>query len=371
MTSSKIAHVPTRDVRLSEVQVDRELLVKQASLSIAIFIGFCFVFIINKWMPDRFGADSGAIGLVVEGVPNTLDASFVLPGEIYAFLGLNTSTKAGLANFFIYSLVFIWAVYRRLSTYSVFQVVLMAISLVLGAVFLGQYSKDVFVLVVVVAFLAARSSWKSEVVVVLSLGLYATIFRDYWWLILACYLTFRILTMHKITILRIVIIGLGILAVESVGFHYFLRIDLDHYRDQVNLARIQSDSVNTLISRIAPLGGMFGGWLNSVLIMFTLIVPIPLLLLGGIYYWAITAFILVLWILFFRRVQISQCNSQQTRLICLICSVLVTQSIFEPDFGSYLRHMTPLLPLFMITIQPTKAEVLHESSDRMMKSMHR
>jgi hypothetical protein len=42
------------------------------------------------------------------------------------------------------------------------------------------------------------------------------------------------------------------------------------------------------------------------------------------------------------------------RASALLVAVVSVQAIFEPDFGSYLKHLTPLMPLFL-TLVPLRA----------------
>jgi purine-cytosine permease-like protein len=110
----------------------------------------------------------------------------------------------------------------------------------------------------------------------------------------------------------------------------------------------------TLIEPFFDLEGPVGSLLNSAIVLVTFAVPLPLFLRLSPYYLVVAVFLLVLWFMFARAVHLSSAESRTdprwARLVALVLSLTVVQSVFEPDYGSYVRHLTPLLPLMLAVI---------------------
>lgn len=90
------------------------------------------------------------------------------------------------------------------------------------------------------------------------------------------------------------------------------------------------------------------------MVLVTFAVPLPLFLRLSPYYLVVAVFLLVLWFMFARAVHLSSDESRTdprwARLVALVLSLTVVQSVFEPDYGSYVRHLTPMLPLMLAVI---------------------
>ena len=140
------------------------------------------------------------------------------------------------------------------------------------------------------------------------------------------------------------------LLVLAFGFQFGLGIDVDNFRNEANEHRLDDtgDGSNTLIRPWFPAGNPIFGWLNVSLTWITFFFPFPLILMLSPYYVVISAFI----ILMYRRIWQTLNAALQDRtypLVVLfsliIISYTVIQSLFEPDYGSYLRHLAPFYPL--------------------------
>ncbi len=44
---------------------------------------------------------------------------------------------------------------------------------------------------------------------------------------------------------------------------------------------------------------------------------------------------------------LSERTPRPERAVALLLALVVVQAIFEPDYGSYVKHMVPVLPLFL------------------------
>jgi hypothetical protein len=97
-----------------------------------------------------------------------------------------------------------------------------------------------------------------------------------------------------------------------------------------------------------------GGTSNVVLTWIALVIPVPLLLLGGAYYATLAAVIGFLWSTFivairrFAHSDTAQQGFLEGRSLSVVLAFVTTQALFEPDYGSVLRHLTPVLVLMLL-----------------------
>lgn len=179
---------------------------------------------------------------------------------------------------------------------------------------------------------------------------YAYYFRTYWFLFLLEFYGLLLMSRYIHKGKWIFILCLLSLLVLAFGFQYGLGIDVDNFRNEVNEHRLDStgDGSNTLIRPWVPAGNPIFGWINVSLTWITFFVPFPLILMLSPYYVVISCFI----ILMFRRIWQTLSAALQDRtyplvvlFALIIISYTVVQSLFEPDYGSYLRHLAPFYPL--------------------------
>ncbi|HGX0611621.1 TPA: hypothetical protein ACNRZR_005285, partial [Escherichia coli] len=140
------------------------------------------------------------------------------------------------------------------------------------------------------------------------------------------------------------------LLVISFLFNNVMGVEVDSFRRSVNELRLDGNVENakTMILPFFDSGGVFWGWINVVLTWITMMLPLPLFLTFSPLYLILFLLITMLWSLFWKSVSKSFKSKDKTlrAVIALILSFSALQSIFEPDYGSYVRHLSPLYPLF-------------------------
>jgi quinol-cytochrome oxidoreductase complex cytochrome b subunit len=117
---------------------------------------------------------------------------------------------------------------------------------------------------------------------------------------------------------------------------------------------------------------------SAVLLLLGLLVPIQLFLSGNAFHILSGAMIAFLWITALAGIlrakhgpragaerdihapkkRDSNRSLRATRAAALLLAVVLVQAIFEPDFGSYLKHLTPLLPLFLTLVPLRERDVI-------------
>lgn len=341
---------------LERREIDGERTIKQLFVALFLVGSACFVLLGSPFVPERFLYDSKKIATIAGGYRGyDSDKSFHTVGTIYRELGLaDQPTWAGVLGYLLFVAVLLVALRGRIENAGLLGLALVAGSTVLAVVYVGTYSKDVFVLpIALIALWRRRGVWP-ELALVAAMAYYAHEFRDYWYLVIGGYVGFRLVMWRRFSVRRMIGAALAALVVLAVVFQNYLGVELDFYRTKVNEVRIGDVDTRTLIEPFFDLEGPVGSFLNSGLVLLTFAVPLPLIVRLSPYYLVVAAFLLVLWFMFARAVHLSTTESRTdprwARLVALVLGLTVVQSVFEPDYGSYVRHLTPLLPLMLAVI---------------------
>ncbi|SMQ70662.1 hypothetical protein SAMN06295909_2216 [Plantibacter sp. VKM Ac-1784] len=323
-------------------------------LMIASLLALAWVAAEQPGLPGHFANDEGTIISVNRGTFTEADSSFQLIAAVYRWMGLaEMPTLAALVGVASYLLVLTVAISRtRTTTAEWVDWAIIICCVALAAVYHGAYTKDLLTVGAVLTLVVNRGrGLPAELVPVAAMLLYAQGFRTYWFLVAGLYLALRLALRARrgwtATLALILVLYAGL----SVVFPLVVGVDLDHYRLMVNEHRT-AESVNTLIVQFFPGAGPVSGFVNSVLTFASFVIPIPLMLRGGAIYLVVALVLLAIWgslIAAIRSARIraprgsSVLTAFQNRLFAAILAFLIVQSIFEPDYGSFLRHLTPML----------------------------
>lgn len=318
---------------------------------------------VHTVLPPRFTYDSEVLGRIAAGQYNPLeDTSYLYVGRLYGFLGMAerpwaaTVLGIGLAVAALYP-----ALVRARGTATLPVYALVGLYTLTSSVYLGVYSKDVWVLVVVLVVLLSRAGLGGEAAVIASMCAYAYFFRGYWFLVLLIYLGLRVLTMNALTRGRVIAGVVLVTAAVTVLSPLALGMPIQDVREEINVGRLGSPDAQTAIWAPEFGLGVAGDALENITVLAGLIVPVDLLLEGSPEYVLYFTAIAVVWGLFARAVFVGtdrildgrpagQADTQVVRAALLTVAFLTTQGFFEPDYGSYLRHLTPMLVLVIVTV---------------------
>jgi hypothetical protein len=311
-------------------------------------------------LPIKYFADSLTLQSIAAGEYAPLnDTSFLYVGRLYAALGMANSltTAAGLG--LVLAMLALWAALRRArGTVTLPACFVVAVYVVLASVYLSQFSKDVWVLPVTLVVLLAPTGIRGELPTIAAVLLYAVFFRQYWLLILGIYVALRLATRwvpRRRTVLLTVIastVAATLLAPAFTG------APLQSVRTSVNLDRGSSADAVTAIAPVSLGSGPVADSAENLITLGQLVVPGPLALKGSPVYLGYLLVIVALWAVFLVAVLGSRRrllagrgarapDDRALRCALMVIAVLTTQSFFEPDYGSYLKHLTPVLPLLL------------------------
>lgn len=324
-------------------------------------LGYIVVLLREQLIPGRFLIDGFFIQRVAQGRA-TADVKYTNTADVYRFFGLaDNPVGASLAGYTVAVVcVAVVAIKLRADPSNWTTTIVASVTLLLAAVYLGWYSKDVMVLVVVLTVLLAPPTRAGWILCVVSMIAYAWWFRDYWYLVVV---GFAVLTRFPrvLSFWRTLGLAVAITVLASLALVAFLGMDPDSYRSAANESRAESD-VGTLITPFVSVSGPAGGVLNNALTGLALVFPLPLAMRGGAYYLAIAVVVAALWAILLTSSKYAS-DTTSRRAIALVVAFVGVQAVFEPDYGSALRHLTPLLPLFLWvswrTLRDRRSDVVH------------
>lgn len=332
-----------------------------ASLGAGFSVGLVVTLLRDTLLPRQYQLDALKIWNIAAGNrPGFTDQSFTPVANVYRALGMaDAPTAAALFGFFAATIVIVLAVFRSGRRGLSWPVALFAFAaFMLSAIYLGQYSKDVFVLTVAAALLLPRHLW-GDLVALATMCAYAYFFRDYWGIVAVGFCLYRVLTIRQVRVRYLLLIGSACAVLVGSAFAVFLGLDPNHYRTSVQSYL----EANTFIHSIEPVAQPFGGMVDVFVNYWLVQAPVTLPFTAGpLYVVAALALAYVrLFPLYLARGTTRWPENSTLdgvlvrRSLALLISFAATQALFEPDYGSVLRHLTPLLPLGIVVAQAMRA----------------
>jgi hypothetical protein len=328
----------------------------QVVAAIWVTLCLCLAEINEQVLPDKYFQDAHHIeGLALTATGPATD-SFVTTAWVYnLFGGFAIPELTQLVTFVLFLvLLFRCAPWLEISRFGPIELALFCFCALEAAIYVAPYSKESIVVLVLLTLTLVPAKPAGDAVFVTMLCLYAGFIRQYWFIIAALYVGVRLLSRTRRPMWIVAFIGVAIL-VMAVGVSVVMHMNLNGFRQMV--AQVNSAYAQTAIQDYIPVSGPLGGAANALLTLILLAVPIPLILTGSPLYLVFAAMMIVLWLTLFTTVRDSMrqglfhTDVRSARASALLLATLPTLAIFEPDYGSYIKHLTPLLPLFLLSLR--------------------
>lgn len=331
----------------------------QGAVLLWLVICFCLAVMNQDILPAKYFFDSGNIVSRFSYVQHfSLGNSYDNTALFYDLLLLSESQHftAFITSFVFSVFVFIcFTIPRQMDLRGVHNVLLFAFTCLTGAIYLAQYSKEAIAMLVVFLFFCLSRTRLQQLIWIVVVCVYAAYFRTYWFLVLAMYIYYSIvlkISRRTILVLFSVIVAFLMLA---IAFKVVLGVDLAYYRYVVNDSRMYDSNANSMITPLLPTGNIVLEWLNAIIQFFLMFFPFPLLTGNPVYllFFLVTASIgLRLYRIIRSSINEGQLGNsiRENRCMALILAFVTIQSIFEPDYGSYIKHLTPMLPLVLYVL---------------------
>lgn len=328
-----------------------------AAVWLVLFIALCALSTAHESaLPARFLLDAAGILEMMKS-----DTSFQAFGDSFAnlawifnFFGLHDFTIS-LLGFLASSFGMFFAIWRsRVTALKPAEFCLVAFWLINQTVYIGLPSKEIVISVLVLLLLSYSSSRAILPLFVVLAALIAVYFRSYWGIVLFATVCLYLAPTGFRRPLPLLFFSLFVFMVVAVGFQQALGEPLGFARQSVNEWRDVNDTASIIVPFIAG-DGIFIGVANAAITLVTFIVPLrlitsgyPMQMLGGL------GLCLTFGMVFFRYRAVATSyaarNGFERLCLCFLVSFVVTQAIFEPDYGSFLRHLSPVSPLIVFFV---------------------
>jgi|GEM_PF-3335090 len=323
---------------------------KDSIVFLTIGILFC-VFIAyfkESIFPEKYFFDSLTLQYAIEHpVRERLDQSFSNTAKFYRIFNIDKYFVAPLLALFAYFFV----IFKLFKNYSIqyisfFSYILLVVYSAIAMVYMATYSKDfVLFLIVMVPFVYFEK--KSLIVWSIFVFLYAYFFRNYWFISIALFWGIKLFLVKKPKLLMLFIPFYYVLI--SFVYNYIFGTPLSLIRYIANLDR-DADSAQTAIAIFIQGDNFFMEAANYFITLIFLIIPLPLLLLAKPLYIVLSLLISLFFYNFFKLYVNEYNNKEYSNIFSFVISFMLVQSLFEPDYGSFVRHLAPLYPLVFICI---------------------
>jgi hypothetical protein len=352
---------------------DRGLRVQLLAVALA-GVTASFSLVAQRVLPDRYFLDGQQISWVMNSPVGSANPSpeFRAIAAFYRLLGLSHSPAAvALLTLLLFTAtVFAAARWEGLGRFGLVGVGVLVVNFVCAAAYLSQYSKEMLTLLLVLLLMLLPPSRVGELVFVGLALVYAALFRPYWGIVAALYVVWRgVLRRRRPAVTVVVAFVLLYLGLQLV-FGYAFGTGLTDNRTAVNASRVGVDVASLITDPLPP--GPFFMTPNALLALVSLLAPVPLLLKPPVFHAVSAVMIGFLWGATLPRIfrpdrrqqpvgavagsrRLEGLPLRAARASAVLVAVVSVQAIFEPDFGSYLKHLTPLMPLFL-TLVPLRTQ---------------
>lgn len=299
--------------------------------------------------PNYFFDENRLIDFIDGSAAFTQDGSYRSTALLYRLLhvGGQNLDQFTVISYVAYAVLLMLFISPGKAARSWMGTALLAAAALLGAVYVAGITKEVF-LIPILAILAIRrrSIWVDVAFLALAIP-YGVYVRQYWLLVVAFYVMHRVgstLMGQWRFFLRAIV---PLMIALAIVFNLVLHVHLTYYRTSV-IVNLSTDPRSKIVDLLAS-APVFTDWLNGLYAVLILVIPFPLLALGPI---QVVSFLVVTtaWVLFFiamRGEDIGESAGWVVRCRALGLAYVTTLALFEPDYGSYLRHLTVGLPLLV------------------------
>lgn len=330
---------------------------------------------VRDYLPSRFLLDSNHIQDTIHSAFAASETqSYRNVAAMYQAIGLGDAPRlATVVTMVLFSIaVFAAARWDDLARFGIVAATVFIVAFAYGLIYLAQYSKETLSLMVVLLLLITPKWRAAEVFFLAACVTYAVFVRPYWGIVAILYLFWRFVLPRIRNPFMILGLIVAIYAAIEFVFVIYVGESLSSERQSVNVFRSSQD-VGTLIVPPIPISGILAG--PAAVVMFAcLVFPVQLVLDGGISHQISAAIIVSLWtvaawgaIRLFAAGESSgrqqagadaSRNLRARRAVALLLAFVMVQALFEPDYGSYIKHLTPLLPLFLTLVPLRRTEVM-------------
>lgn len=320
---------------------------------VGVMAATCWVFV----LPAKFFYDGEYIRGLLESPQGLNFDPFVNTARVFALLGYSATTPREVVAVSVFTLSFLPALIGftlGLRNPSYTNLFLLAAWIGVSTIYLGQYSKELIALWFVFFALywlgfKRPTAWMA----ILIIAIYGIFFRSYWIIIAGFWMLLLWLSDRPWRFYLKMTFLLCVMALVSAAFYEVFGYHLTEVRDRVNEYRSDSPDAITMIRNYLPSETVLHDLLNWLIAWFFILIPLPVLRFFEAQYlvfFALMATTLYVTLrirqgLVLQGMHLPPLVERRIRgSITFMLAFTLVQGIFEPDYGSIVKHMTSLLP---------------------------
>lgn len=334
---------------------------------------FCFLILIEtilikscmyKILPEKYFYDSNRILLIMNGATNLTDMSYSFVANVFNainFLNFEKLEQWGWFFGIIFSFVLIFILLKN-KKYSITQYIFIYGSIALLNIYVFGLSKDIVQFVFFLAIYGILSSnltnTKKLIFSCIILAFEAFNFRVYYLIMAMLMVTIYFIyvffirnkKLNKKSVMKIIIIAFIAFFAEV---YVVQMISVDNYqaillaRSNVNQYREDSADAVTQIVEIFGVNNTYFTFIeNYIANVIRMLLPFELLFIGPKYILFLIYQLFVTYNIFKMGKRI---NDRNIMWLITVISFIMVSAIFEPDFGSFVRHESTII-LFLLKI---------------------
>lgn len=247
-----------------------------------------------------------------------------------------------------------------------------------SALFLSRYSKDLLAIVPIFFICFVRmKTYLQKIAVLLVVFAYMIYIRQYWALILYFYFAFHYLFFQVNKSISFKLIVMAVISflpfwISSILGHQYLT----DWRIISNLVSSDPDRAKSALDNLLANTSVLTDYVNAFYGWFYLNIPIQILFSDVIYYKAFALFqfgsvVTLLATIYaefkFHHERSITADPFYSRCLSFVLAYSLTQAIFEPDVGSFLRHEIILAVPLIYILYPKRAN-LEQSKHNIVKT---
>ncbi len=328
---------------------------------ILLILGFLVVIFSENILPDKYFIDSNTIREYFD-IANDFSLKFFEgfwnTAWLYKLMLINkldSRVLEGIVNYSIYYICLIFTILLLKKNIPLKYALLLLVWNIPAAIYLGQLTKEIFIVPILVLQIVAFQK-KSRFLIFLSILLiifYAMFFRNYWLIIICMTIMIFLVRIYFIKynfIVKTFMVISGMLAIFVVA--NFGGMYLTDSRFNVNEILESETMINNLLINTSVFSDLVNWFIAWVSILF----PLPLLVKGGLTQKCFLILAIYTFYVFIKCIRRYNKNSKETKdysvewSIAFVISFSMVQGIFEPDYGSVLKHQVVMIPMYFYVI---------------------
>lgn len=294
--------------------------------SIIIILNGIFIYSIENILPEKYFYDSYSIIDAIKFQDYShFDTSYRVTAKIFSIFNFNKLKSYNMTLYFIFLLYFIPYLYKNYSS-KFYLTFFNIVFLFLASIYLIRPGKEMLQLFIIML------CYQFDKLSPLFLMIGGMLFRPYLIIQGIIFIGLKFYLKRKNKVLWGILI-LILIVIFSLRFPKIVNSVLG-IRERVNLNRLESPDAKTIISDWLDKDGIIFLYLNYSINTLRLLFPIELLV-KGIKYFPYVVF--QIWL----TKKLWNWKSIKNDKVILLYSFILISGVFEPDFGSFLRHTVP------------------------------